>query len=88
MKLSDDKIWANIERILKTYRFQYVLDKEYKFIKILNTNYRLEFDTTTVPWRCTVFEFSKYVFSSNILSVVLFLHMKRHKDKEKCTENR
>lgn len=88
MTLSDDKIWENIECMLTTYRFQHVLDKEHKFIKILNTNYRLVFDTTTVPWRCTVFEFSKRVFSSNILSVVLFLHMKRYKDKEKCTENR
>lgn len=90
MTLPEDKIWANIECLLCKFKFEFVTEKEYKFIAILNTHYKLVFDTSTYPWHCDVLQFSNKIYSGHPTGAILCLNYLRKKDKEKaqqCTEN-
>lgn len=74
MKLPEEKIWANIECMLDKFNFQYLTDKKRKSISILNTNYKLVFNTASEPWHCDVFVFSVKIYSGNSVGAVLFLN--------------
>jgi hypothetical protein len=74
IKLPDDKIWENIQCMLDKFKFEYVVEKEYKFISILNTHYKLVFDTTTYPWHCKVLQFSNEIYSGNPTGAAIFLN--------------
>lgn len=74
MQLSEDKIWENIQCMLDNFKFKYVVEKEHKFIEILNTHYKLVFDTATRPWRCRVLQFSNEIYSGNPTGAITFLN--------------